>query len=93
MIEIGCTFHRRHGATSGAEIVGRFGIIHHLGSDARVSSRIPTLRRRRNDPGEPHQPTEDVFEALVAAALKVDPKGLSGKYRKPKIEEPGDTPA
>jgi hypothetical protein len=34
-------------------------------------------------PAEPtHQPTEEEFEELVAAALKVDPKGLSGKHRK-----------
>lgn len=27
-------------------------------------------------------PSEDRFEEFVAAALKVDPKGLSGKHRK-----------
>jgi len=34
-----------------------------------------------HDPDEPHQPTEEEFEELVAAALKVDPAGLSGKHR------------
>jgi hypothetical protein len=38
----------------------------------------------------PHEPTEEEFEALVAAALKVDPKGLSGKHRKTKDHESGD---
>jgi hypothetical protein len=28
-------------------------------------------------------PASEEFEELVAAALKVDPKGLSGKHRKP----------
>ena len=43
----------------------------------------------RNDPDEPHQPTEEEFEELVAAALKVNPKGLSGKHRKePPAQEP-----
>lgn len=28
------------------------------------------------------QPDEDDFEEFVAAALKVDPKGLSGKHRR-----------
>ncbi len=41
---------------------------------------MPTSRR--HDPNEPlHQPTEEEFEELVAAALKVDPKGVSGKHR------------
>jgi len=41
---------------------------------------VPT--GRRHDPSEPpHQPTEEEFEELVAAALKVDPAGLSGKHR------------
>lgn len=44
-------------------------------------------RRGRDEP--PHQPTEEEFEELVAAALKVDPKGLSGKHRK-KAAEPED---
>ena len=44
-------------------------------------STMPT--GRRTPPDEPlHQPTEEEFEELVAAALKVDPKGLSGKHRK-----------
>jgi len=30
----------------------------------------------------PDPPTEDEFEDFVAAALKVDPKGLSGKHRR-----------
>jgi len=30
----------------------------------------------------PKEPTEDEFEDFVAAALKVDPKGLSGKHRR-----------
>jgi hypothetical protein len=33
-------------------------------------------------PEESSKPPEDEFEELVAAALKVDPKGLSGKHRK-----------
>lgn len=46
------------------------------------------MPRRRNDPDEPLQePTEEEFEELVAATLKVDPTGLSGKHRK------GDGPA
>jgi hypothetical protein len=30
----------------------------------------------------PNPPTEEEFEEMVAAALKVDPKGISGKHRK-----------
>jgi hypothetical protein len=30
----------------------------------------------------PQPPSEEEFEEFVAAALKVDPKGLSGKHRK-----------
>jgi hypothetical protein len=33
------------------------------------------------------EPTPEDFEDFVAAALKVDPKGLSGKHRKPKTRE------
>jgi len=35
-------------------------------------------------PGAAEPPSEQDFEELVAAALKVDPKGLSGKHRKGK---------
>ena len=45
---------------------------------------------RRTDPDEPHQPTEEEFEELVAAALKVDPKGLSGKHRREAAEPEDD---
>ena len=31
---------------------------------------------------QPPEPTPEEFEEFVAAALKVDPKGLSGKHRK-----------
>jgi len=34
--------------------------------------------QQRND----SEPTPEEFEELVAATLKVDPKGLSGKHRK-----------
>lgn len=30
----------------------------------------------------PGKPTPEEFEEFVAAALKVDPKGLSGKHRR-----------
>jgi hypothetical protein len=38
--------------------------------------------RKEGDPSVTDRPTEDEFEDFVAAALKVDPKGLSGKHRK-----------
>ncbi len=34
-----------------------------------------------SDKPEQSEPTPDDFEEFVAAALKVDPKGLSGKHR------------
>lgn len=39
---------------------------------------------------DPAPPSEEEFEEMVAAALKVDPKGISGKHRKPG-KEPGPT--
>jgi len=33
-------------------------------------------------PDVPEEPAVEEFEEFVAAALKVDPKGLSGKHRK-----------
>lgn len=46
-------------------------------------------------PEEPDEHTEqspEEFEELVAAALKVDPKGLSGKHRNPPpSHEEGET--
>jgi len=36
-------------------------------------------------------PTPEEFEEFVAAAMKVDPKGLSGKHRR-ETEECEDTP-
>jgi len=40
------------------------------------------MPKRLHDPDEPHRPTEEEFEKLVAATLEVDPKGLSGKHRR-----------
>ncbi len=42
---------------------------------------------RKSNSDEPHQPTEEEFEELVAATLKVDPAGLSGKHRKQTPED------
>jgi len=44
---------------------------------------------RPDDP--PPDPTAEQFEEFVAAALRVDPKGLSGKHRK-EDEEPEEAP-
>ncbi|HTZ09877.1 MAG TPA: hypothetical protein VMB72_12435 [Acidimicrobiales bacterium] len=46
---------------------------------------MPT-RRRPSDQLLQH-PSEEEFEAVVAAALKVDPAGLSGKHHR-EAEEP-----
>jgi len=40
---------------------------------------VTVVKRERPVQG---QPTPEEFEEFVAAALKVDPKGLSGKHRK-----------
>lgn len=39
------------------------------------------------DKGPRSEPTPEEFEEFVAAALKVDPKGLSGKHRKAADDE------
>jgi len=39
-------------------------------------------RRARKDHSTQAEPTPEEFEEFVAAALKVDPKGLSGKHRR-----------
>jgi len=43
---------------------------------------------QRPTPAEQTEPTPEEFEEFVAAALKVDPKGLSGKHRRK--QEDGD---
>lgn len=47
----------------------------------------------RDRPDEsPRHSSEEEFEEVVAAALKVDPKGLSGKHRRENKEEEQDQP-
>lgn len=41
----------------------------------------------RPTPAEQTEPTPEEFEEFVAAALRVDPKGLSGKHRKGRTNE------
>jgi hypothetical protein len=38
---------------------------------------------------DPQEPAED-FEEKIAALLKVDPKGLSGKHRRPETDDTDD---
>jgi hypothetical protein len=40
------------------------------------------VRLARRVKADLSEPTPEEFEKFVAAALKVDPKGLSGKHRK-----------
>lgn len=43
-------------------------------------------RGRSQQPSRDQSPPSDDFEEFVAAALKVDPKGLSGKHRRDREE-------
>lgn len=41
---------------------------------------------------EPTEPTSEEFEDFVAAALRVDPKGLSGKHKSDRDDSADELP-
>lgn len=58
--------------------------------------RSSTLSRTPEPPAqtqENEEPSEAEFEEFVAAALKVDPKGMSGKHRRKESEDAGSPTA